>query len=105
MQILIHTDNRTELSAEQREEIQAYLEDKLRRYTERITRLDVRLTDENSPEKGGPDDKQCVLEARLSGLQPISVTDRGATPDLVVRGAVGKLRSKIESRLGKLEDR
>jgi len=105
MQILIHTDNRTELSAELREEIQTFVEEKLRRFEERITRMDVRLSDENSPAKGGPDDQQCVLDVRLSGLQPISVTDRGATVDLAVRGAVGKMRNLIESRLGKLEER
>src|SRR5690606_34891352 len=101
MQILIHTDNRTELSAELREEIQTHVEEKLRRFTERITRLDLRLSDENSPAKGGPDDQQCVIDARLSGLQPISVTDRGATPDLAGRGAAGKMRNLIESTLGK----
>lgn len=105
MQIQINTDNHTDGSTELREEIQTLIEEKLRRFTERITRIEVQLTDENSAAKAGPDDQRCVIEARLSGMQPISVTDRGATPDQAARGAVGKMRNLLESTLGKKDAR
>lgn len=105
MRIQVNTDNHTEGSAEMTENVQELIEDKLRRFAARITRVEVQLTDENSTAKAGPDDIRCVLEARLSGMQPLSATDRAATQDQALRGAVGKMQSLIETTLGKLKDR
>ena len=62
----------------------------------------MQLSDEAGAAKTGTNAKRCMLEARLAGMQPISVTDRGDTVDQTVRGASDKLESLIESTLGKL---
>lgn len=49
------------------------LEKDLARFEDKITRLEVHLGDENS-DKGGVDDKRCLIEARPAKLQPIAVT-------------------------------
>jgi hypothetical protein len=45
----------------------------LDRYSEHITRIEVKFSDENS-DRDSENDKRCVLEARLKGLQPLVVT-------------------------------
>jgi hypothetical protein len=70
----------------------------------RITRVDVRVRDENG-DKGGDDDKRCVMEARLRGRQPVAVTYHAATVEAAVGGAVGKLRAFLKSTVGRLRSR
>lgn len=101
MQIQVNTDNHTEGSAELTQQVQTVLEDKLRRFADRITRVEVQLTDQNSRGKAGGNDQRCVLEVRLSGMQPISVTDEGVAHDVVLRGAADKMQRLIETTLGK----
>jgi hypothetical protein len=67
-------------------------------------KVEVHLSDENSHKKSGHNDKRCVLEARLEGLQPIAVTLQAATLDQAVDGAAEKLKNSLESALGRLHD-
>ncbi|MFN2442368.1 MAG: HPF/RaiA family ribosome-associated protein [Thermoanaerobaculia bacterium] len=83
--------------------VEASINSGLARFAERITRVEVHLSDQNAG-KGGTDDKRCMLEARLEGLQPIAVTDTSGTIVQAVDGAVGKLKRAIQSTLGKLRD-
>lgn len=72
----------------------------LKRYDEYITRVEVHLTDENG-HKDGLNDKRCVLEARVEGMQPIAVTNHGNTRDEAVAGAITKLKSSLNTKLEK----
>ena len=74
------------------------------RFADRITRIEAHLSDENSA-KGGSDDKRCVLEARVAGLQPIAVSHQAETMQLAVEGAAEKLERALGSSLGRLQDR
>lgn len=105
MQVQVNTDNHIDASANFNEDVQVFLEDKLRRFGSRITRLEVSFTDQNSSAKGGGDDKRCVLEARLNGMQPLAV--QASAPEVMVslRGAVNKLQSLLDSTLGKQDER
>lgn len=76
----------------------------LNRYSEHITRVEVHLTDENGA-KSGPDDKCCVIEARLEGRPPIAVTHHAATLRQAADGARVKLTRMLESTLGRLRDK
>lgn len=105
MQIQVNTDNQTAVSADRIRDVQDYVEDKLRRFAERITRVELQLSDENSKSKSGPNDIRCVVEVRIAGMQPISVSDQGNSQDQAVHGAVGKMVRLIETTIGKLEAR
>ena len=70
---------------------------------DRITRVEVHLADENAG-KGGQDDKQCVMEARLEDWQPVAVRESAATLELAVQRASHKLAQMIESRVESLRD-
>lgn len=70
----------------------------------RITRVDVHVRDENG-DKGGGNDKRCVMEARLRGRQPVAVSHHAATVEEAVGGAAGKLRAFLESIVGRMRSR
>ena len=103
MKIQINTDNNIQGSDKLTQETQAVVESVLERFAERITRVEVHLSDENG-QKGGRD-KRCVMEARLQGMQPVAVTDQAENMDLAVNGAADKLKKLLDHELGRLKDR
>jgi hypothetical protein len=100
MQIQINTDKNIEGHEKLAAWIRSTVETALARDSERITRVEVHLTDEDG-DKSGQNDKSCVMEARLEGRQPIAVSDRSATLEQAVNGATGKLTRLLESTLGR----
>ncbi len=62
--------------------------------------MEVHLSDENAG-KGGPNDQRCMMEARIEGRQPITVTHEAATVEDAADGAADKLARLIESTLGR----
>lgn len=100
MQIQINTDNSIKGPEKLNEHFQNILENKLSKFNERITRLEVHLADENGP-KGGNEDKRCMIEARLEGMRPIAVTHQAETLDLALNGAASKLTRLLDSTLKK----
>ena len=84
--------------------VQDVVEDEIGRFGDRITRVEVHLSDENSSEKTGDNDKRCVMEARLAGLQPITVSDEGPSLEAAVDGAAGKLEKILKRTLERLDD-
>lgn len=64
MKIQVNTDRNLDGSAELITQVAATLEGALSRFSNRITRVEVHLSDENGSQKSGSSDKRCVLEAR-----------------------------------------
>ncbi len=104
MQIQVNTDNHIQGSDDLSQHVKSIVEDALDRFSTRITRVEVHLSDENSSVKSGEKDKRCVLEARVRGLQPVTVTHQAESLDLAVSGAADKLESNLSRTLGKLDD-
>jgi ribosome-associated translation inhibitor RaiA len=77
------------------------IKDKLKRYSKQITRLEVHLSDEDGP-KNGLNAKRCLMEARLEGRQPISVSHQDDTDNQAITGALDKLTSSLDTILGRL---
>lgn len=103
MKIQINTDNNIEGREELAKKAEATVEGTLGHLAEQITRVEVHLSDENSG-KGGSHDKRCMMEARLEGHQPIAVTDEAETIAQAIDGAADKLKSALDSMLGRLND-
>jgi hypothetical protein len=78
------------------------VESGLSRFKDRLTRVEVHLSDVNGP-KGGPD-VRCAIEARPAGLHPVAVTNDASTPYAAVKGAVDKLTSLLSSTFGREKD-
>lgn len=105
MQIQMNTDGNIDGHAAMAADVSRTVERSLNRFSDRITRVEIHLSDENSDKKVGNDDMCCVLEARLAGHQPVAVTNHADTMNQAVDGAADKLTSLIESTLGRLHDR
>ncbi|MFT5052171.1 MAG: ribosome-associated translation inhibitor RaiA [Chlamydiales bacterium] len=84
-----------------KERIQEEVERVLDRFSDRITRVEVFLQDVNAG-KGG-NDKQCKIEARPRGLDPVAAEDLAAQPMEAVSRALGKLERLLNTRFGRLE--
>jgi ribosome-associated translation inhibitor RaiA len=101
MQIQVNTDRHIHGGENLHERVQTMVEDAVSHLSDRITRIEVHLSDENS-DKHGDKDKRCMLEARLSGMQPIAVTHQAETLALAIDGAAEKLERALGNALGKL---
>lgn len=104
MQIQVTTDNHIKGSAEFTQHVTSIVEATLERFRDRVTRVEVHLGDENSNEKGGDDDKRCVLEVRLAGRQPMTVTHHAGSIEHALEGAADKMEKLLTSTLGRLDD-
>ena len=102
MQIQINTDNNLPASKALAEKTERQLRLALARFAERITRLEVHLSDVNSG-KGGENDKRCLIEARPAGRQPVSVSAQAPLIALAISGASDKLTQALDTLFGKLE--
>jgi hypothetical protein len=103
MQIQINTDRHIEGQERLSAWASGVVKQALSRVSDRITRVEVHLSDENG-NKSGQHDQQCVMEARLEGRQPIAVTHQAATMDQAVNGAAEKLTGAIETIIGRQRD-
>ena len=103
MQININTDSTIERHAGLNEHVESVVDAAIHRFSEHITRIEVHLSDNNS-QKSADGDNRCLMEARLTGYQPIAVSDHAATLHQAIAGAADKLKRAIDSALGRLHD-
>ena len=104
MQIQVHTDNHLVGGAGLTRQVEAVVEGAMERFGDRITRVEVHLTDENGSQKSGDNDKRCVMKARLAGLQPITVSAEGSSVKQALDAAADKLEKTLKRTLGRLDD-
>ncbi|MEO6540840.1 MAG: HPF/RaiA family ribosome-associated protein [Ferruginibacter sp.] len=100
MTIQFNSDNNLTVHEEFREKLKSTLSEELNRFSEHITRLEVYLSDENGS-KFGPNDKKCLLEARVEGRPPIAVSAGAGNYELAVDNAVDKLKSSLNTVFGR----
>lgn len=102
MIVEVNTDNHID----GHERLHAYLtstmESALKRFEDKITRIEVFLGDENSS-KGGSNDKRCSIEARVAGLKPIGVVHHADTIENAIKGATDRIKHALEHTFGKLQ--
>jgi ribosomal subunit interface protein len=104
MQININTDKTIERHQGLDEHVASVVTAALARFGEHITRVEVHLTDENS-QKSADGGNRCLLEARVTGYQPIAVSQHSATLHQAISGAAEKLERALDSALGRLRDK
>ncbi len=105
MQVQVETDNHIDNREELVRYVSAVVVDRLDRFGEHITRVQVHLHDDTSPSKKTDDDFRCLMEARLSGLKPVAVNQHAGNLHQAINGAADKLERALDSQLGKLEER
>ncbi len=101
MDVLVNTDSSVEGHETLAQEVEVKVRHALERFADKLTRVEVHLSDENS-HKHGSDDKRCMMEARIAGRQPTAVTHNASDIHKAVSGASDKLKRALETVFGKL---
>ena len=100
MQVQFNSDSSVMGTENVAERIETQVRGKLKRFEERLTRLEVHIRDENA-KKGGDDDKSCTIEARPRGGDPVSVTAGASDVDKAARDASAKMVTLLDRHFGK----
>ena len=103
MQVKVHTDHNIKGHEALADPVSSVVEDALSRVSDRITHVDIHLSNQNSDREDGNDSLRCMVETHLEGRQPIAVTHQAATLDQAVDGAANKLTHLIDHTLGRLK--
>ncbi|HET9239595.1 MAG TPA: HPF/RaiA family ribosome-associated protein [Oligoflexus sp.] len=78
------------------------LERALSRFSAKLSRIEVYLSDENK-DKEGANDKRCAIEAKLDGFPMMAVAHQGDTIGEALLGATEKLERILDKKIGKLQ--
>lgn len=100
MKIQVNTDAHIDGDERFVAHVSATIEQALKRFSDHLTRVEAHLSDENG-DRSGPQDQSCMLEARLEGEQPLTVTEHAATQEQAMHGATRKLVRLLDSTLGR----
>ncbi len=103
MQVHLNTDDNIQNRDSLVQWAEGELKDKLARFRDHITRIEVHLSDVNAA-RAGDNDKRCKLEARVAGRPPIAVTHDAGSVAEALRGAGEKLLRSVDSALGRARD-
>lgn len=103
MHVQVNSAQGVSISPALREHIDKQLQSVDTRFGERLTRIEVYLTDVNGP-KGGVN-KQCKLEARPRGGAPLMAELMHEDAYDAVTGAAKRLESVLSNHFGKLDRR
>jgi hypothetical protein len=98
VQINIHGDK--DVSPQLQAEIEEMLRDKLKRFGDLFTRLELYIG-RNESAHAGLDIYLCGIEARPASKRPIKVHHGARRPDLAAEGAVVKLVTATERRVAR----
>lgn len=105
MDVQINTANTVPGREALLQDLESSVRERLSRFADKLTRVEVHVGDENSPAKGGGNDMSCVIEARPAGMAPITVTEKAGSIDQASSRALGKMATALDRAFGKLSDR
>ncbi|HEX6375355.1 MAG TPA: HPF/RaiA family ribosome-associated protein [Allosphingosinicella sp.] len=103
MFIHIHADNQIDGDSGRDGRLEEQIRQRLARFEDRITDVQVHVSDVNGP-RGGDADLRCTMEARVSGIPPVAAVNEGDTVDRCVIGAAKKVVRALDHQLGRLND-
>lgn len=104
MQFLFNSDNQITLPSDTTEEVETIVGARLDRILDRLTRVEVHVSDVDGP-RSGNDDKRCAIEIRPSGMSPITAADHAPTVEGAVGGAADKVLKAFDRQIGKATTR
>ncbi|MBC7537374.1 MAG: HPF/RaiA family ribosome-associated protein [Bacteriovorax sp.] len=105
MQIQISTDHNIKGTHEfqtETEKFEEIVKVALGHFEKHITRVEVHFSDINAG-KTGYEDKRCLIEARVSGVQPIIATNNANNLLEALEGATERLKHSLEHTFGKMK--
>lgn len=102
MQVIVNTDSNIDGTVRTAGELETIVEDSLSRYRERLTRVEVHLSDASAGHSR-PDDIECTLEARPAGSTPLVVTEKAGAVEAALTRALHTMHRLLETHFGKLD--
>lgn len=102
MQFQFNTDSSVMGTRDVAQRIEAQVRQRLARFADRLTRIEVHVSDVNG-RKHGADDKHCTIEVRPRGARPIGVTGKAADVDAAARIAAGTMAERLGRVLGRAQ--
>lgn len=104
MQFMFNSDNQTPLGSDTAEKMEALVGSRLERISDRLTRVEVHVSDIDGPRNGG-DDKRCAIEIRPNGMRPITAAGQASTVEGAVSAAADKVLKAFDRQIGKATSR
>lgn len=104
MKIQFNTDNNIEGTEMLETFVSKKIKSGLKHFIDNVSRIEVHLSDQNA-DKGGADDIQCKIEARVEGIQPVIVVSRSGSKEKALTDAVDKLKAALGTIMGKMKDK
>ena len=101
MQVIVNSDHHITGDSSLTERVQSIVEDAIDRFADRITRVDVFLSDAAGG-KHGAKDKKCLMEAHPAGVGPVVASNEAPTVLEAIEGAAAKLQRALGHTIGKL---
>lgn len=95
MQVYINSDKNITADSRLISFVRGKANHALDRFKDRLTRVEIHLSDVNS-HKFGTADKRCMIEARPAGRQPVAVTMLAANVKSAISGSLSKLQSALD---------
>ncbi|RYJ41352.1 HPF/RaiA family ribosome-associated protein [Flavobacterium beibuense] len=102
MQIQINTNNHVEGHERMETYFREVITNSLKRFEDKVTRIEVHVGDENS-HKSGDADKKCTIEARIAGMQPVAATNHANTLEKAIDGALDKIKKLLDTTFDKMK--
>ena len=96
MQIQLQTDSNIDSNIGLRHHVEQVIRKSLQPYRHQIMRASVHLSDVNAS-RADKNDKRCVVEFHISGVQPMAVQAESDTVHRVLDKAAKKLRHVVSS--------
>jgi hypothetical protein len=100
MRIQVNSDNTITVDASLIRFVEGEVRRVLNRFTTRLTRVEVHLSDIDN-RKTGKADKRCLLEARPMGAQPRTASATATKMPSAVGEALGKMRRSLTTFFGR----
>ena len=100
MQFQFNSDSSVMGTDDVAERIEAQVREKLTRFEERLTRLEVHVHNEHHHTHGN-DDKGCTIDARPRGGTPIGVPEHGSSVAAAARKAARAMAPRLTRLFGK----
>jgi len=102
MQININTGNHIEGSDRRESYFTDVLKEKLKRFDDHITSLEIHISDQNAKDRSGAAEIRCNMEARANGVKPLAVSCSADTIEKAIAGATDKMKHLLEHTFDKL---
>ncbi len=104
MKVQFNTDKNIQGTAALETHVSEKVNHVLKHLVDHLTRLEVHLSDQNA-EKAGADDIQCKIEARIKGMQPVTVVGKNDSKEVALDDALEKMKAALTTITGKMKNK